>query len=41
MNNEERLNLKRLLDNSNCDDNTKTIQKLKQYHSVKYHSVSR
>ena len=32
MNNEERLNLKRLLDNSNCDDNTKIIQKLK--HSV-------
>jgi hypothetical protein len=32
MNNEERLNLKRLLDESNCEDNTKTIQKLK--HSV-------
>jgi len=32
MNNEERLNLKRLLDQSNCDDNTKIIQKLK--HSV-------
>jgi len=32
MNNEERLNLKRLLEQSNCDDNTKSIQKLK--HSV-------
>lgn len=32
MNNEERLNLKRLLDESNCEDNTNIIQKLK--HSV-------